>query len=75
MIPKKIILALADAKGKNVLFVLDNFQALKLNRAISKVKQGDIGDAQALKRGENEYIRSSPNGFKEDNLLKMNFIQ
>lgn len=65
---QKIILALADAKGKNVLFVLNNFQALKLNRVISKVKQGEIGNAQALKKGERAYIRSSPNGSKEDNL-------
>lgn len=65
---QKIILTLADAKRKNILFVLDNFQALKLNRAIAKIKQGEIRNVQALKKGESAYIRSSPNDSKEDNL-------
>lgn len=65
---RKIILTLADAKGKNILFVLDNFWALPLNRVISKVRQGEIGNAQVVKKGEGAYIRSSPNGSREDNL-------
>lgn len=65
---QKIILALADAKGKNILFVLDNFQALKLNRAIAKIKQGGIPNAQVIKKGKTVYIRSAPNSSREDNL-------
>lgn len=65
---RKIILTLAEAKGKNVLFVLNNFQALKLNGVISKVKQGEIPNVRAVKKGNGAYIRSSPNGSREDNL-------
>lgn len=64
----EIILVLSNENGKNVLFVLDNLQALSLEEVIEEIKKGEITGVHAVKATGGTYIRSNPNATAVDNL-------
>jgi len=64
----KIILAIHNEKGKNVLFILDNLEMFALDEAIKKVAKGEILGVEIINGKKGKYLRSSPNSLKSDNL-------
>ncbi|OHB25370.1 MAG: hypothetical protein A2542_01710 [Parcubacteria group bacterium RIFOXYD2_FULL_52_8] len=54
----KIILAVADYKGKNVVFVSNEFQVLSLEEAARLVKSGVLEDVSLVRRGSSVYLRT-----------------
>lgn len=68
MIEGKIILVISDKKGKNILFVLDNLQALTLKEAIKEAKKGNLLGIGIVKTRKGGYPRANPNIKKDDNL-------
>jgi len=64
----KIILVISDKTGKNILFILDNLQALSLKEAINMMVRGDISGVHVVGKGGGKYLRSNPNTTKADNL-------
>lgn len=65
---KKIILVITDIKGRNVLFILDNLEAITLEQLIQKIENKEFTNLCVIKRKNIEYIRSKPNISKTDNL-------
>jgi hypothetical protein len=54
----KIILVINDDKGKNILFVTDEFKALLLKDAINLVKQQQIPTLQLVRSPKGLYLRA-----------------
>ncbi|MFH1361411.1 MAG: DUF3892 domain-containing protein [bacterium] len=68
MTKKEIILVVSSKTGKNVLFVLDDLQALTLPEAIKKTEKGEISGVHLVKGSSGLYLRASPNASQKDNL-------
>ncbi|MEK7376345.1 MAG: DUF3892 domain-containing protein [Candidatus Margulisiibacteriota bacterium] len=64
----RIILVVCDKNGRNVLFILDDLQALNLKEAIVRIKKGEIFGAEIVKTKKGVYLRANPNHEIKDNL-------
>lgn len=64
----KIILAITDFKGKNLVFPTDALRAYSLCEAIKLVKQEKLDLVHLVKTGKGSYLRSNPNQVGDDNL-------
>jgi len=64
----QIILAIADARGRNIAFVADNLSVYSSTEAIDLVKAGKIKGLYIAKRAGTPYLRSSP-GHASSSLL------
>ena len=63
-----IILVISDQKGKNILFVLDNLQALALEETIKRIKKDEISGVHIVETKKGIYLRANPNVIEDDNL-------
>jgi len=64
----KIVLAVADYKGKNVVFVTDQFQVVSLEQAAKLVTSGVFEDMSVVRNKNGLYLRTKKNVPKEREL-------
>lgn len=64
----KIILVIADGRGKNIIYILDNMLALTLEEIVEAVQKNQIPGAHVVFAKNGRYIRSNHNALLEDNL-------
>lgn len=64
----KIILAISDYKGKNVVFATDTFRVFSLEEAVGLVKAGALEDISLVRRSGSIYLRTKKNVPKEREL-------
>ncbi|OGC19746.1 hypothetical protein A2282_08955 [candidate division WOR-1 bacterium RIFOXYA12_FULL_36_13] len=64
----EILLVIEDKKGRNILFVMDNFQTLTIKGVIDFIKNGIVSGLHLVSTKSGVYIRSNLNSKKDDNL-------
>ncbi len=64
----KRITALVKENGRVTGYQLSNQQTVSKAEAVNLAKQGEIADVGIAHRGDNEYLKSIPNGNQNDNL-------
>lgn len=64
----KIMLAVTDSKGKNLVFSTDALKAYSLSETIKLTVEEKLKSIHAVKTGQGAYLRANPNGEEGDNL-------